>query len=340
MDIRPTQPDDLNELSVFLTEQGMPRTTHDLNWKFLQSPGEYAGPKSWVAKLAGQIVGHIGIMPTCIHPKASHPPIPAAWFVDWMVREDVRSRGIGVFLLREAGTGGLLMTIQGSVETQRVLPQLGWSAGRGLQVHKLNVRAGFPGMNRNPLVRLAAETARWLYFHPVRKPAPRGWALSDDESDWSQLENVMQRLQGQVASFDRSAAFLRWHFQAHPSRRYHLLLARDPSGPCGYAVWRIGEREDGVRVGRLVDAALPGDEAEGWSWLISEAVSCMVRVGAGQIECLAGEGSPLEKALQRNRFLARLPLPLWMSSSLPAAHIPHRWHATFADSDIDSASRW
>ena len=92
-------------------------------------------------------------------------------------------------------------------------------------------------------------------------------------------------------------------------------------------------------MGRLVDAALPADQAEGWSWLVSEAVSCMVQAGAAQIECLAGKESALARALLRNRFLARLPLPLWMSTSLPSADGRHHWQATFADSDIDSAAR-
>lgn len=349
MKIRATRPDELNALAAFLTDGGMPHTAAALRWKFWDSPGRLNGcGKSIVAEIDGQIVGHIGVIPATVRldsPRVSG--VPGGWFVDWVVRRDLRSRGIGIFLLREAQkTCRALMTIQGTADTRQALPALQWVRQDGLSVFKLNVRAGGTCQEAGLGRRVATELARFLRYHPVRWPVPEGWSLtplgaSAADDPWHELDAVLarqyQRLNGAFCYVDRSAEGLRWLFKAHPAGHYRLAIACDRSGPAAYVVWRTcrgpGDRIDG----RIVDILAPWDRADVWRWLVGAIVAKLSSEGAVQISCLAGDHSVLADALRANRFLPRQDLPLWISPLAAELCTPHRWHATFADSDIDAA---
>lgn len=348
MKIRSTQAAELKSLAEFLAAEGMPHTVDTLRWKFWSSPGRLNGcGKSIVAEIDGRIVGHIGVMPAGVHidsPRAA--TLAGGWFTDWVVRRDLRSRGIGVFLLREAQkTCRALMTIQGTADTRTALPALQWLEHRGLAVFKLNVRPGGVSRAAGLSRRIAAELARALRYHPVKWPVPEGWSLSDSgtaptQDPWNHLDAAVDAprhsANGAFCCFDRSGAMLRWLFQNHPSGRYRLSIARDAAGPSGYVIWRICRGPDGRVDGRIVDVLAPWDRPDVWRWLVSASVSRLAAEGTVQISCLAGTESLLGDALRANRFLSRQELPLWVSPLAGEFCIPHRWHATFADSDIDT----
>lgn len=342
MDIRATQPDDLPALAKFLAAQGLQSNVDVLKWKYPSDTDP--PPRSWMAVLDDEIVGHIGVIPATV---SSGNPSSAAhragWFVDWMVREDLRSRGIGVFLLREASAHyPTLMTIQGSADTRKALPQLGWSAPAMLALYKLNIRP--IALGTNLLQRCATTIAQRAWFHPVRHQSPKGWRLlpdnETDDASWKDLHRAVQRLQASpppLNHFPRSTAFLHWWLRDHPTHRYRCLIARDCEGPAAYAIWRTARESDGRIEGRVVDIQAPWDQPETWTWLVSETTRRITRAGADQVCCLAGPGTPLADALTRNRFLTRQELPLWINSTDQITS-DSRWHATLADSDIDTAA--
>jgi hypothetical protein len=350
MKIRPTQPGDLSALAGFLTANGMPCTAEALRWKFWDSPGRIDGQgRSIVSEIGGEIVGHIGVVPTVVHvDAASRVPLTGGWFVDWMVREDLRSRGIGIFLLREAQRSfKALMTIQGSPDTQQALPALHWSAQPGLAICKLNARTGAMGAEAGLARRLVAGLARVVRYHPVTWSPPDGWTLHESQAGqqgqpWNDLDQAVgrshQSVNGSFGWFERTGAFLRWSFMDHPAGRYCLAVARDTAGPAGYAIWRTCAGPHGRLDGRIVDLLAPWDRPEVWRWLTSIATARLAAAGATQISCLSGSRTPLGAALQANRFLPRQAVPLWISPDAAELSQPRHWHATFADSDIDTAS--
>lgn len=349
MKIRATRSDELHVLAAFLTAGGMPHTADTLRWKFWDSPGRLNGcGKSIVAEIDGRIVGHIGVMPATVHVDSPEPgELSGGWFVDWVVREDLRSRGIGIFLLREAQkTCRALMTIQGTADTRQALPALQWVEQESLSVFKLNVRAGGTCDDAGLGRRIATELARVVRYHAVQWPIPEGWSLtplgaSPADDPWHELDAVLARQHqspsGAFCHFDRSAEALRWLFKAHPAGHYRLTIARDAAGPAGYVIWRTC-RGSGDRIdGRIVDILAPWDRPDVWQWLVGAIVGHLASEGVVQISCLAGDDSVLADALKANRFLSRQDLPLWISPLAGEFCIPHRWHATFADSDIDAA---
>jgi GNAT superfamily N-acetyltransferase len=351
MNIRPTELEDLSQLSSFLSSQNMMRSEDELRWKFFSLQVSWCVHRSWIAEHENEIVGHIGVMPCEAHLTAdSNAQLHSAWFVDWMVREDMRSRGIGILLLKEAENAcPSLLTVQGSEDTRTALPQLNWTRNDGLAVYKLNVGSNAGACGSRSLRGFAIRAAGWLRYHPVSHKPPAGWHLVTDrkkgpESEWHLLDTVFARQRascnGQCAHFGRGAQFLRWAFRQHPAQRYQLTLAYDNVGPAGYAVWRLIGNDEQSREGRLVDIMLPWDQKPAWRWFVSTMVKQLSEAGATQLTCLAGQcRSALTDALTANRFIPRQTLPLWSSPGSEGIDASTCWHATFADSDIDLAAQ-
>lgn len=341
MDIRPTQLEDLPELSAFLTEQQMARSAGVLRWKYRLDKIDTDRPCSWICRYDDQIVGHIGANPTQWHsPDGSVQD--GAWFVDWVVCAELRSRGIGIFLLREAEQchGGLL-TVQGSADTRNALPQLHWTFSNSAFVYKLNVSGGAMPSENSRWKRAAAELGRILYYHPVEFDAPAGMTLEDIDR-WDEISDIFNQRKDpdddEIAYFVRSAETLRYDLADHPADCYRLMIARDDKQrPTGYAIYRMYTLS-GRKIARLVDVFILSSESKAWNWLIAAAGKQLVKQNVHQIECLAGSGSPLAGALSRNRYLARQIMPLWFSPSIAALSERTRWHVTYLDSDIDTAA--
>lgn len=350
MEIRPAQPDELTALAAFLSAEGMPRSENELAWKYFRTPGQGIGKdRSLVAEIDGRLVGHIGVVPTRICGSKNRDDLTAGWFVDWMVAQDVRARGIGIFLLREmAKHCEPLMTIQGSAETQAALPQLHWCENRRLGIYKLNVRKGALGKGSGRLRATASEIARVLRFHPIQHAAPSGWRCdggsdaSESAAEWRLLDAALRRQRqspnGRFCHCWRSGEFLRWSLRDHPRHRYRALVAYERDTPAGYAIWRPSTQPDGRVEGRIVDVGVPWDRLDVWRWLVSEVTARLVAEGVVQTGCLAGTASPLAHALQANRYLLRQTLPLWVSPHAHASNHETPWHLTYADSDIDTAA--
>lgn len=346
MNIRPTSPDELSDLATFLTKNGMERSPEVLRWKFRESPGQLrVTDKSFVAELGGRIVGHIGVIPTPVHLDSPHrQTLDGGWFVDWMVREDLRNRGIGILLLREAAkTCQVLMTIQGSAQTQEVLRQLGWISNRRLSVFKLNVRSGAIAAESGLSRRVLGEVSRRLYYHPVKHRPPHDWRLNDATEDhWALLDDAFDGWQRQnnctEFHFGRSAEFLRWSFQEHPGAGYELMVADHQCQPSGYAIWRLCDRADGRRDARIVDFGIATNQPDVWRWWLGVVTERLAAEGVTQISVLSGTDSQMGGALRRNRYMPIQSLPLWTCGQADMLTEQTRWHVTFADSDIETAA--
>ena len=109
-EIRPLEPDDLEDLSRFLTEGFHTAPDADfaapevLRWKYLEptGEGEDRGPRSYLARdEAGAVIGHVGICPTAFEgaviPGGS---VATLHMIDWLGSPGHRS--VGASLMRKA----------------------------------------------------------------------------------------------------------------------------------------------------------------------------------------------------------------------------------------------
>ncbi len=95
-------------------------------WKYQLASGQ-SGRAFYHTGADGSVGGFIGLLPTTLH--THDRTATAAWFVDWATAPGEGSVGAGVGLLRRAETATeVLLTLQGSADTQRILPKLRWQS--------------------------------------------------------------------------------------------------------------------------------------------------------------------------------------------------------------------
>ena len=211
-------------------------------------------------------------------------------------------------------------------------------------MYKLNARSGAIASQAGLRRRISGEVARLLYFHPVSYKPPDGFRVHEPElSPWDLIDPVLKHLSGGdtngLCRFERSSAFLRWSFKDHPIKQYRLLIAHDARGPVGYVIWRMSSRPDGRNDGRIVDAAITWNHSDAWRWLIGVATARIAADGALQITALAGDDTPLSRALTKNRYIQNQRLPLWCCPGASCVTEQTSFQVTFADSDIDTAAQ-
>ena len=107
-----------------LEHEVAPRGREHWLWKYRTATAEAESAYYWQED-DGSVLGFIGLMRTALQTSGGRHS--AAWFVDWHVRPGAKGVGVGIGLLRKAeASAGVLLTLQGSADTQKILPRLGW----------------------------------------------------------------------------------------------------------------------------------------------------------------------------------------------------------------------
>ena len=132
-EIVPLAPDDVEELSTFLTQgfQVPPDCdyfTRGLAWKYFESCGNGDEPRSFISREEGRIIGHFGLCPRSF--EAAGKPglaVPTAIGIDWFVSPG--HRGVGLCLMLKAMPHmGTLYSIGGSGMALPVLKAMKFEA--------------------------------------------------------------------------------------------------------------------------------------------------------------------------------------------------------------------
>src|SRR4051812_5764290 len=99
-EIRPLRPDDLPELSRFLTDgfhapgDAEFAAVDVLGWKYLDPIGGGDAPRSFVASAGGEIVGHVGVCRTVFEGLGLPPGgVTTLHMIDWLGSRAHRSVG-------------------------------------------------------------------------------------------------------------------------------------------------------------------------------------------------------------------------------------------------------
>ena len=145
-----------------------------LRWKYFSPHPDWSGPRSYVVKKDGGIVGHGGIWPLRL--AKGNIQLSAIHLIDWAARRS--ASGVGVLLLRKlADLADLLLTIGGSDDTQRILPRLGYQQAGELKMQAKVVRPWLQYRTTSePGWRAPARLLRnTIWSLPLLPPVPKGW---------------------------------------------------------------------------------------------------------------------------------------------------------------------
>lgn len=320
----------------FLERRVSPRGRDHWRWKYQLDRGE-PGRAFYHTGAGGTIGGFIGLLPTTLH--TAHGTARAAWFVDWATAPGEGSVGAGVGLLRRAETATeALLTLQGSADTQRILPKLRWQS---VETPALWVR---PVSARGIAVRGPVRARPWLHplalaagmlarpFFRVAQPADAGFALSEIERFPESYDAVWAERAPEFAPLmERASAPLNFMCADFPGGGYRRFLVRAGEQVAGHLVLRVDHRNQRTR-GRIVDALWPRTQPRAVDWLVRQACWVLQECGVDYIECTAS-ARDLEQALGACRFQRRQAVPIWYHRLPSGVATPDSWFITFLDCD-------
>lgn len=307
-------------------------------WKYRTATAGAPSAFYW-QEADGRVLGFIGLMRTALH--AGVHRYPAAWFVDWHVTPGERGIGVGLGLLRKAeAAAGTLLTLQGSPDTRRILPRLGWkqSDSPSTWVLRLTARALAAGAERRvttwlrPATQLAGAAAS-LYYR-CRQPAalPDVERLDVDRFP-ADYDAVWQMRAAELPpAMSRDSAYVNYLCADYPSGGYRLQLVRARGEIVGHSIRRLDTDRRGLQRGRIVDLVWPRAQPELADWLVRSACWDLQEAGADYIECVLSVAE-LRAAVRQARFRARGPVPLWYHRLPADVPDPEHWHITFLDCD-------
>jgi hypothetical protein len=324
-DIRPLTPDDLPELSRFLTAgfHAAPEAdfaaTDVLRWKYLGPPEvtahgsnpSGAAPQSYVARDdAGRIIGHIGICRTTFEgraPTVAGGQVATIHIIDWLGSPD--HRAIGMSLMRKAHEG--------------VPTQFGLGVSQAALV--VGERAGYELRSLVPVYVRVLRTRYWLrtgrlrLFHRAIRIAhdiirrsilcPRASratiALKQVSCFGDEVSPVVEKAKAEVVLTRRDPARLNQLlcFPRQAMSGWHLL---DGAGRLrGFALLNLIPKDQGrTLTGKIVDCLLDDVDADLWHAAMRALTNELVRQGADIAQAYASTSWTVE-ALQRSGYNSR-----------------------------------
>jgi hypothetical protein len=318
-EIGPLKPDDLEDLSRFLTagfraapdaEFARPDV---LRWKYLESRGDGdERPRSFLARDdQGQVIGHIGVCWTVLQGRGLPAEgIASLHMMDWLGTPG--QGAVGVSLMRRANAGATIQHgIGGSSDAydvgtrggyvlrgplpiyRRVLRPLHWLRTRGLSPAGRTLRAG-------------RDLGRRL-LRPSRRPS-MAVSLERVDAFGDEIAPVVREAKAHEILTDRTPARLN-HLLRYPGQAmsgWHIL---DAAGrPMGFAMLNVVPQHGGrVREGKIVDCLLGSTDAAAWHAAIDALSLELASAGADLVHTFAGTPWMIE-GLRRAGFATRASL--------------------------------
>lgn len=322
----------------FLDDAVSKRGREHWNWKYRLEADQEPAAFYW-QDADGSILGFIGLMRTSLRTRGAEHR--GAWFVDWHVRAGEQGVGVGIGLLRKAeAAAGMLLTLQGSADTQKILPRLGWkqSSAPSTWVRPVTPRflSRWVGQRSGRWLGAAARVlgmAASPYLRCSRPTAPRGCQLVEVERFPADYDQVWE---ARAARFEpamvRDSAYMNYLCAGYPDGGYRIQLLSTRGETTGHLICRLDIDRGGLTRGRIIDAVWPEQPHGLAAWLVASACRQLQESGADYVECVASTPE-LEAALGSSRFCRRAPVPIWYHRLANGVPDPDTWHVTFLDCD-------
>ena len=323
-DIRPLTPDDLPELSRFLTAGFHAPPDADfaapevLRWKYL-GPDEPDGDgtdsdtaRSYVARdEAGRIVGHLGLCRTEFEGQAlaaSGGRVPTIHIIDWLGSPE--HRAVGMSLMRRAHQGvGTQFGLGVSQAALVVGERAGYELRSLVPVYTRVLRAGYwlRSGGLGPVqrgLRLARDAANRLITRPPpprERPSRSGRSRPSGPRSSPSSSRPRHTSSSRDATRTGSMRFLRFPRQAMSG--WHLL---DDTGRLrGFAVLNLVPKDQGrTRTGKFVDLLLDDIDVAAWHASVIALTRELARQGADLAQAYASTPWAAE-ALGRSGYASR-----------------------------------
>lgn len=343
VEIRPLADADLPALSRFLTAgfhtppDAEFASVEILRWKYLESQGDASepSPRSLVAvDEAGEIIGHVGYVPSAFVGPGMAKAVPALHMIDWLGSAGHRS--VGASLMRRAheaapvqfGLGGSdagrAVIKRGGYEAmppsflfERILDPLRW------------LRAG--GASSRGAVRTARDLARRL-INPVR-PASVRLVLEPVSKFGPEVDEIVRGGSRSAVIAARTPDRLNYVLRYPRGRPTGYLLRDEDRRPRGLAILATIPRDGGrLSLGRVVDVQMDDDAPETWHAALLLLSRELARLGAHVAQSFASPPWTVD-ALRRAGYAQRHPLEFRLRDRDSLIPRDHPFHLTPIEAD-------
>ncbi|MFQ5732545.1 MAG: SDR family NAD(P)-dependent oxidoreductase, partial [Planctomycetaceae bacterium] len=318
-------------------------------WMFVESATRVGSePHVWLSRSGAGIVGHQGSF--CVNVNVAGDELQSAWFVDTMVLESHRGRGIGPRLLTEAVRDIPFNLSLGQTRQMRTIQcQLGWQEVAPLEIWMLIFRPSNVLAQKIPN-RAVARAAGWVFkarqfgrrrFASRAEPGLQVRRIDRFDSRHDELwDRVRKHYECAVV---RDASYLNWKYVEQPGQSFVRLELSRGEEPVAVAVVMVREADDayGYRRAFLVElVAAPDDRALLFATFDAVRETCRELQADALLFPLIG--ARLRPAVRAYGFLQRpatryfLVCPEGLSEEQRRAVLQaENWLITMGDSDID-----
>jgi FkbH-like protein len=314
------------------------------DWMYLKSAERLgAKPTVWLAKDQGKLIGHMGSQFTTL--KTPRGEIVLPWFVDTMVLEQYRQKGIGSQVLLQAEEDmPIALSLGQTAEIRRILDSLGWKQICPLHIHTFMVRPDRVLRGKLPMGIDRVAAAYFALRGPRRKAlqASRSNDLevrrvdrfhSSHDALWEQMR------QGVSCLAVRDSSYLNWKYADQPGQRFECWEVLRANRLLGVFVTKTEEPNANYAYRRVnwVDMVCAMNP-ETIDTVIQGCICSSVKLGADAISIQLTHRL-IEERLIGQGFLARqetryLYASRGLTESVPGL-VDYDWLINQGDSDID-----
>jgi len=312
-------------------------------WHYLENPNTQSGDiPLWIVTCGTEVAGQLATIPVQV--KAGKVTRPAIWILDFIVREDLRGKGLGKELVRAAGKKySTMITLGINDQSAGVFRSQGWAdMGR---IHRyqrwLYAGNGLKGAARIELVRGALN----LLSLPLRRGV--GWATQGQRyivktvrTFGADFDELWERASGQwPCVVRRDVRTLAWQFERQPWKTFEILGAYAGERLVGYVVlfFRKGIGSGGPEKAAISDFFY---ERENANEIVETLIQCSLRRA---LEERAGSlvtdvlDTLTEESLSRHGFSRIAKSPQFMAIAAEDKQRicrPENWFLTRGDADV------
>ncbi|MCY3006265.1 MAG: SDR family NAD(P)-dependent oxidoreductase [Planctomycetota bacterium] len=193
------------------------------DWMFQKSADRLGeSPQVWLARSKGKIVGHMGAQFTKLKTKAGE--LVTAWFVDTMVLEEYRQKGVGSQIMLEAEEDlPIALSLGQTSEIRRILDSLGWKQICPLHIYVFMnrpdrvLRDKFPiGIDRLAAAYLSLGRAR---RHSLKPSSSQNISLQKIEHFSKRHDSIWAQMSRSVGCLAvRDSSYLNWKYIEQPGQ--------------------------------------------------------------------------------------------------------------------------
>ncbi|MDB5385184.1 MAG: putative acetyltransferase [Planctomycetaceae bacterium] len=302
---------DIPELSQFLIGGfGVPASTtcfsHEvLGWKYFDGPG---GPSedstcSLVARLAGRIIGHIGLCPRqFIVSGNEETPVSTMHAIDWL--GSAAHSGSGALLMLQAfATCKTQYAVGGSALAQAVFPRLGFEQKSNLAIFR-KVLAPFHRLRTTDqgFFRKWAGTAKDLAtVWRTRTRRPRQTVeLRPAPAFTKEIDCLLRQSSSRIVTSQRDHLLLNY-FLRYPLSGVSGWTIHKSQQLIGFALLKV--TPDGrILLGKIVDCWLNTEDPSCWQAAVAALIDRLRALAADTVTCYATTPN-LHAALLWNGFI-------------------------------------